>query len=138
MIAIKQVVSTLTEQDTLFLIIGFQLDIENNENVAVLIDENKKTLFVNVHDLIIRNDKNINDMFSETEKHELFCYRCIKHVKPQYKPGVSEYYTDIQNIPIHGVLPHCPICEKELFSKAYYTASEDYKNYKRIEESYFS
>jgi acetyl-CoA carboxylase beta subunit len=51
------------------------------------------------------------------EPKDLFCYRCIKTVRPRYKHATSEYHFDVDNLPIESNLPHCPICGREVYSK---------------------
>ncbi len=70
-----------------------------------------------------------NLLISARQTGKLFCYRCISRVLPLYKFTQSEYYVDVDNLPVMSLLPHCPHCEREVYSKAYHSAANDYINY---------
>jgi len=134
---IKRVVTHKSNPNELYLVIGIQLDIDDQENVVVLLSKSMTAKFMNIHEITVHPDKTIKDVFDSSAENKLFCYHCITHVKPKYIPGVSEYYVDIDKKPIEGFLPHCPICKQEVYSIGYHSAAEDFINFKNIENEYF-
>lgn len=98
-----------------------------NENIVVVIDSERKPLFISKERLSIEKDKNIYDIFTDDNSHDLFCYRCLKTVTPNYKVASSEFYTDIDSFPILAAFQHCPDCENELYSKTYHSLTEEFK-----------
>ena len=120
--------STHEQPNKLFIVIGFQLDINMNENVAVVMDSKRKPLFISKDKLSIEKSKNIYDIFNNATTDDLFCYRCLKTVFPNYKISSSEFYTDIDSFPILAAFPHCPECENEVYSKTYHSLTEEFKS----------
>ncbi len=63
------------------------------------------------------------------QKQTLFCYRCLKHIHPIRKKTISEYYYDIDNLPISAYLPHCPICGHEVYDHTFGRYVYEFKRY---------
>jgi len=70
-----------------------------------------------------------NKMINNEGQNVLFCYRCCKHIKPVLKRTESEYYRDIDFNLIEALLPHCPMCENEVYSINYHTMVMDFQEY---------
>jgi hypothetical protein len=134
---LRKIVSPKENYDDLYLVVGMQQDVDDQEEIAVIMNANLKTKFMNIKKIILRNDKTIKDVFDEASEDTLFCYRCLTHIKPKYVAAESIFYKDIDGEAIHSFLPHCPICKNEVYSKGYHTAAEDYINETSILRKYF-